>query len=77
MLSHLLAESHGGERVQWVAALIWSLCPPFTMFLMSRSNVLMLAVQFVRGMAQGRKWVELSIQYVRLPLFTNTVTRNI
>ena len=60
-VSHLLAESHGGEKVQWAAALIWSLCLPFTMFLMSSSNVVLLALQFVRGMAQGRKMLGLLV----------------
>ena len=54
LLSHHMADVYGGERVQWTAALVWSLCLPLTAFLISYSRMLLLALQFVRGMAQGQ-----------------------
>ena len=49
-----LADRYGGDSIQWMAALVWSLATLSMAFVAHVSVTMVLLVRFVTGLAQGR-----------------------
>lgn len=54
MIGGHLADRYGGDSVQWMAALVWSLATLSMAFVAHVSVTLVLLVRFVTGLAQGK-----------------------
>lgn len=54
LLGHFLSERYGGETVQWVAAIGWSLGTMLTVQFAPYSQVAVIVLRFVCGFAQGK-----------------------
>ena len=52
-LGHYLSDRYGGETVQWVAAVVWSLWMLFTVQLAPYSHLLVVVIRFLSGLLQG------------------------
>ena len=60
LLSHHLSSRYGGEKVQWLAAIVWSLCLPLAVQMVPYSQVMLLSLQFIRGLTQGEASIRLA-----------------
>ena len=67
-----LADRYGGDCVQWIAALVWSLATLSLAYVAHISVTLVLIARFVTGLAQGRLgWCWLVLRHVQCVLMVS------